>query len=82
MRTTGSVSAPGHKRAIEVAMAKDAQPYPAKQPSHVTPVKRPPAGTVKDAQRDAFTKMPPRGPSNLIVRSSNPLPLPKDTESQ
>jgi hypothetical protein len=36
----------------------------------------------KGSQSSQDSKMPPRGPSNLIVRSSNPLPVPKDTKSQ
>lgn len=29
-----------------------------------------------------WTKLPPEGPSNIIVRSSNLLPAPKDVSSQ
>jgi hypothetical protein len=56
-------------------MAKTTQnkprPFPAKQGS-----------PLKASRLGQYAKTPPRGPSNLIVRSSNPLPLPKDTASQ
>lgn len=57
------------------------QPFPAK---HGSAVKRDrTTGQFMDQKGAQHAKrMPPRGPSNLIVRSSNPLPLPKDTASQ
>jgi hypothetical protein len=33
------------------------------------------------AQREAVI-LPPSGPSNIIVRTANPLPVPKDVDSQ
>lgn len=44
-----------------------------------TPV--PPKG-IAEEPAGSWAKMPPPGPSNIIVRSSNPFPAPKDVASQ
>ena len=87
MGPPGGVSLPGHAAKDSNAMAKShSTDKTASKPTEGSSwLKRDrTTGQFRDQKSDRqFTKrMPPRGPSNLIVRSSNPLPLPKDIDSQ